>query len=92
MTGYVYTQSPDSTLGALKDSYRRAGLLEAGAGLPHDVAFSLDDAEDILGRDCYTHDRIGIDQETPAPSAEALARLLAAMRGGLVWRTPEIQD
>ena len=92
MTAYVHSSSPDSTLAALKASYRRTGLLAAGEGLPHDVAFSLDDAEQILGWDCYDHDRIGIDLETPAPSAEALARLLAAMQAGLIWRAPEIQD
>jgi len=71
---------PDSAVSALKASYQRAGLLTENQGLPHVVAFTLDDAEEITGRSFYDHDRIGIDQETPAPSAEALARLLAALQ------------
>lgn len=82
----------DSTVASLKRLYCAAGILDASAALPTELARTLDEAEDIIGHCLWEDiDRIGIDRETPAPSAEALARLVAAIKGGpLAWRAPEV--
>lgn len=82
----------DGTVASLKRLYRAAGILDASESLPTELARTLDEAEDIIGHSLWENiDRIGIDRETPAPNAEALARLVAAMNGGvLAWRAPEV--
>ena len=86
MTGH------DGTLASLAQLYREAGVLAAGAGLPTELARTLDEAEEITDLDLWGDvDRDGMDRECPAPDAESLARLVCAINANVfVWRAPEV--
>jgi hypothetical protein len=79
----------DGTLASLKQLYHDAGVLDADT-LPTELARTLDEAEEIVGRSMWENvDRVGIDQECPAPDAEARARLVVAIHANaLAWRAP----